>query len=190
MAQPPMHVGMTGISKTYDGHSFIVRDLNLDIAKGESLTLLGPSGSGKTTTLMMLAGFEFPSAGEIMLDGRPIQDKSPEKRNIGMVFQNYALFPHMTVAENVGYSLRVRGSSRAEISTRVGEALAMVQLSNLAQRKPSALPAAIDVDRLSGDVPTGMSVGLMAALFLIMSVSIRAGARTLAAMPSLARAFA
>ncbi|EHK54782.1 polyamine ABC transporter ATP-binding protein [Mesorhizobium alhagi CCNWXJ12-2] len=139
MVQPPIHVGMTGISKTYDGHSFVVRDLNLEIAKGEFLTLLGPSGSGKTTTLMMLAGFEYPSSGEITLDGRPIQDKPPEKRNIGMVFQNYALFPHMTVAENVGYSLRVRGLSKEQIGARVGEALAMVQLSNLAQRKPTAL---------------------------------------------------
>lgn len=139
MVNHPMHVGMTGISKTYDGHSFVVRDLNLDIAKGEFLTLLGPSGSGKTTTLMMLAGFEYPSGGEITLDGRPIQDKPPEKRNIGMVFQNYALFPHMTVAENVGYSLRVRGFSKQQITTRVGEALAMVQLSDLAQRKPTAL---------------------------------------------------
>ncbi|WP_435528765.1 ABC transporter ATP-binding protein [Mesorhizobium robiniae] len=139
MVQPATHVGMTGISKTYDGHSFVVRDLNLDIAKGEFLTLLGPSGSGKTTTLMMLAGFEHPSGGEITLDGRPIQDKPPEKRNIGMVFQNYALFPHMTVAENVGYSLRVRGLSKERIATRVGEALATVQLSNLAQRRPTAL---------------------------------------------------
>ncbi|MET3581486.1 putative spermidine/putrescine transport system ATP-binding protein [Mesorhizobium robiniae] len=88
---------------------------------------------------MMLAGFEHPSGGEITLDGRPIQDKPPEKRNIGMVFQNYALFPHMTVAENVGYSLRVRGLSKERIATRVGEALATVQLSNLAQRRPTAL---------------------------------------------------
>ena len=139
MVQHPMHVGMTGISKTYDGHSFVVRDLNLEIAKGEFLTLLGPSGSGKTTTLMMLAGFEYPSGGEIKLDGRPIQDKPPEKRNIGMVFQNYALFPHMTVAENVGYSLRVRGLSKEQTATRVNAALTMVQLSGLAHRKPAAL---------------------------------------------------
>ncbi|WP_244912476.1 ABC transporter ATP-binding protein [Phyllobacterium zundukense] len=113
--------------------------MNLQIAKGEFLTLLGPSGSGKTTTLMMLAGFEFPTTGEISVNGKPIQSMPPEKRNIGMVFQNYALFPHMTVAENIGYSLKVRGVQKAEIDRRVTEALAMVRLSAFADRKPSAL---------------------------------------------------
>jgi len=85
-----------------------VHDLNVDIAKGEFLTPLGPSGSGKTTTLMMLAGFETATTGEIYLDGRPINAIAPEHRDIGMVFQNYALFPHMSVEENVGFPLSVR----------------------------------------------------------------------------------
>lgn len=133
------HVGFSGISKSYDGKSFVVKNLNLEIKKGEFLTLLGPSGSGKTTTLMMLAGFEFPTTGEIAVEGRPIQSMPPEKRNIGMVFQNYALFPHMTVSENVGYSLKVRGVAKPEIDRRVANALAMVRLTEYGARKPSAL---------------------------------------------------
>lgn len=133
------HVGFSGISKTYDGKNFVVKNLDLDIKKGEFLTLLGPSGSGKTTTLMMLAGFEFPTTGEIAVEGRPIQSMPPEKRNIGMVFQNYALFPHMTVAENVGYSLKVRGIGKAQTEQRVIDALAMVRLTAFADRKPAAL---------------------------------------------------
>ncbi|MEI9415311.1 ABC transporter ATP-binding protein [Mesorhizobium sp. Cs1321R2N1] len=134
-----MHVGFSAVSKTYDGRTYVVRDLNLEISKGEFLTLLGPSGSGKTTTLMMLAGFEYPTSGEITLDGKPIQNRPPEKRNIGMVFQNYALFPHMSVADNVGYSLRVRGVPKDQISKRVAESLATVRLSSFAERKPTAL---------------------------------------------------
>jgi hypothetical protein len=89
-------VRFVGIGKTYDGLTRVVDDLNLDVLRGEFLTLLGPSGSGKTTTLMMLAGFEMPTAGEILLDGKPLSHKPPYQRDIGMVFQNYALFPHMT----------------------------------------------------------------------------------------------
>ncbi len=94
-------ISFKGVQKTYDGTQLVVRDLNLDIQRGEFLSLLGPSGSGKTTTLMMLAGFESPTAGDIFLDGKPITRTPPHKRNFGMVFQNYALFPHMTVAENI-----------------------------------------------------------------------------------------
>ena len=90
-------VRFIGVQKTYDGVQLVVRGLDLDIRRGEFLTLLGPSGSGKTTTLMMLAGFESPTAGEIVLDGQPITSTPPHKRNFGMVFQNYALFPHLTV---------------------------------------------------------------------------------------------
>ncbi len=90
MTQP--FVRFEHVEKTYDGRQLVVRDLNVDIAQGEFLTLLGPSGSGKTTTLMMLAGFETATAGEIYLEGRPINAIAPENRNIGMVFQNYALF--------------------------------------------------------------------------------------------------
>jgi putative spermidine/putrescine transport system ATP-binding protein len=102
-------VSFRGVQKSYDGENLIVKDLNLDIRKGEFLTLLGPSGSGKTTSLMMLAGFETPTAGEIQLAGRSINNVPPHKRDIGMVFQNYALFPHMTVAENLAFPLTVRG---------------------------------------------------------------------------------
>src|SRR6266702_7660792 len=108
LLQPPL-VSFSAVNKTYDGTALVVRDLNLEIRRGEFLTLLGPSGSGKTTTLMMLAGFESPTTGEISLDGQPITRTPPHKRNFGMVFQNYALFPHMTVGQNVGYPLSVRG---------------------------------------------------------------------------------
>jgi putative spermidine/putrescine transport system ATP-binding protein len=91
-------VNFIGVEKSYDGHTLAVRGLTLDVSKGEFLTLLGPSGSGKTTTLNMLAGFERPTRGEILLAGRPVDRLPPYERNIGMVFQNYALFPHMTVA--------------------------------------------------------------------------------------------
>ena len=97
-------VRFSGVRKTYDGETLIVKNLNLDIRRGEFLTLLGPSGSGKTTTLMMLAGFEVPTEGEIELDGRSIRSVPPHQRGIGMVFQNYALFPHMTIEENVSYN--------------------------------------------------------------------------------------
>src|SRR6478672_9091819 len=96
-------VRFAGVSKTYDGIVRVVDDLDLDIERGEFLTLLGPSGSGKTTTLMMLAGFETLTTGEILLDGQPLSRLPPYKRKIGMVFQNYALFPHMTVAQNIGF---------------------------------------------------------------------------------------
>ncbi|MPT23607.1 MAG: ABC transporter ATP-binding protein, partial [Starkeya sp.] len=99
-------VEFAGVQKSYDGETLVVKDLSLRIRRGEFLTMLGPSGSGKTTTLMMLAGFETPTSGDIMLDGARIDALPPEKRNIGMVFQNYALFPHMSVAQNVGYPLK------------------------------------------------------------------------------------
>ena len=106
-------VRFTQVKKSYDGIQYVVKDLNLDVAKGEFLTMLGPSGSGKTTTLMMLGGFERPTLGHILLDGKPVEKLPPEKRNIGFVFQNYALFPHMTMAK--------RGASAA-LSRRQGDA--------------------------------------------------------------------
>src|SRR5512133_139779 len=112
-------VKFAGVQKTYDGSTLVVHDLNLEIQSGEFLSLLGPSGSGKTTTLMMLAGFESPTAGEILLDGRPITRTPPHKRSFGMVFQNYALFPHMTVAQNVAYPLTVRKVAAAARATQV-----------------------------------------------------------------------
>ena len=96
------------VQKSYDGETLVVKNLNLDVARGEFLTMLGPSGSGKTTCLMMLAGFETATHGEIVLDGQPINHVPPYKRQIGMVFQNYALFPHMTVNENLAFPLEVR----------------------------------------------------------------------------------
>ena len=105
------------VQKSYDGENLVVKDLNLFMPKGEFLTMLGPSGSGKTTCLMMLAGFETATHGDIRLDGTSINNISPHKRGIGMVFQNYALFPHMTVAENLAFPLEVRkiGKSDREI---------------------------------------------------------------------------
>ena len=132
-------VSFKGVQKSYDGENLIVKDLNLDIRKGEFLTLLGPSGSGKTTSLMMLAGFETPTAGEILLAGRAINNVPPHKRDIGMVFQNYALFPHMTVAENLAFPLSVRNLSKTDISERVKRVLNMVQLETFAQRYPGQL---------------------------------------------------
>jgi putative spermidine/putrescine transport system ATP-binding protein len=127
------------VCKTYDGQTNVVDHLDLGIAEGEFLSLLGPSGSGKTTTLLMLAGFERPTAGHIRLRGQPIDDLPPYKRNFGMVFQNYALFPHMTVAENLAFPLSVRKLARSEIDTRVQRALDMVRLPGLAQRLPAQL---------------------------------------------------
>jgi putative spermidine/putrescine transport system ATP-binding protein len=139
MTQPSTLVSFTGVQKTYDGIHLVVRNLNLDIQKGEFLSLLGPSGSGKTTTLMMLAGFESPTAGEISLNGVPITRTPPHKRNFGMVFQNYALFPHMTVAENIAYPLTVRKLPAAERDAKVARALDMVQLGRMGSRYPGQL---------------------------------------------------
>src|SRR6516165_8195961 len=132
-------VKLIGVEKSYDGRTRAVRDLTLDVAQGEFLTLLGPSGSGKTTTLNMLAGFERPTRGEILLGGRPVDRLPPYERNIGMVFQNYALFPHMTVGENVAFPLGVRRIRRSEIAERVRRALAMVRLEAFADRRPAQL---------------------------------------------------
>jgi putative spermidine/putrescine transport system ATP-binding protein len=132
-------VRFANVQKSYDGEVLVVKNLNLDIAQGEFLTMLGPSGSGKTTCLMMLAGFETATHGEIMLDGSPINNVAPHKRNIGMVFQNYALFPHMTVAENLAYPLQVRSMSKSEITQRVKKALDMVELGAFGGRRPAQL---------------------------------------------------
>src|SRR5574344_1000772 len=137
MKQQTPFVQFENIQKSYDGKSLIVKDLNLDIQHGEFLTLLGPSGSGKTTSLMMLAGFETPTSGTIELAGRSLDDVPAYKRNIGMVFQNYALFPHMTVAENLAFPLKVRGMGKDEIKKRVENGLAMVQLNQFGNRFPS-----------------------------------------------------
>ncbi|WP_144159403.1 ABC transporter ATP-binding protein [Paraburkholderia sp. BCC1885] len=135
----PSFISFTGVSKSYDGEHSVVENLDLEVARGEFVSLLGPSGSGKTTTLMMLAGFESPTRGEIRLNGKRLDDKPPHQRDIGMVFQNYALFPHMTIAENVAFPLSVRKISRSEQKARVARALEMVELPHLASRRPAQL---------------------------------------------------
>lgn len=127
------------VQKSYDGEVMVVKDLNLDIAPGEFLTMLGPSGSGKSTCLMMLAGFEPATNGEIFLNDKPINSVPPAKRGIGMVFQNYALFPHMSVAENLAFPLKVRGLGGAEIDKKVKRTLDMVELGAFANRRPAQL---------------------------------------------------
>ena len=127
------------VQKTYDGETLVVKDLNLSVEKNEFLTMLGPSGSGKTTCLMMLAGFEVATHGNIMLGGQPINHIPPHKRGIGMVFQNYALFPHMSVAENLAFPLKVRKMGKAEIEERVKSALDMVQMYTFLHRRPAQL---------------------------------------------------
>jgi putative spermidine/putrescine transport system ATP-binding protein len=126
------------IEKQY-GSVIAVDDVSLDIAPGEFVTLLGPSGSGKTTTLMMLAGFEIPTAGEIYVDDDPIAAVPPYRRNIGMVFQNYALFPHMTVGENIAFPLQMRKLSRSEIAGKSQEVLDLVGLPGYEGRYPRQL---------------------------------------------------
>jgi putative spermidine/putrescine transport system ATP-binding protein len=127
------------VQKSYDGENLVVKDLNLSMPKGEFLTMLGPSGSGKTTCLMMLAGFETATHGEIKLDGRPINNIPPHKRGIGMVFQNYALFPHMTVAENLSFPLEVRKIGKSDREAKVKRALDMVQMGSFGGRRPAQL---------------------------------------------------
>jgi len=132
-------VSFIGINKTYDGRSLVVDDLNLDVHRGEFLTLLGASGSGKTSSLMMVAGFEQPTSGDILLDGKSITRVPPHKRNIGVVFQNYALFPHMTVEKNLAFPLEARQVSREEINKKIKSVLDIVRLSGYAERQTNQL---------------------------------------------------
>ena len=127
------------VQKSYDGETLVVKDLNLTLPKGEFLTMLGPSGSGKTTCLMMLAGFETATHGDIRLDGVSINNIPPHKRGIGMVFQNYALFPHMTIAENLSFPLEVRKMGKSERETKVMRALDMVEMGAFGGRRPAQL---------------------------------------------------
>ncbi len=127
------------VQKSYDGEVLVVKDLNLSIPKGEFLTMLGPSGSGKTTCLMMLAGFETATHGEIKIDGVSINNIPPHKRGIGMVFQNYALFPHMTIAENLSFPLEVRKIGKSDREAKVKRALDMVEMGDFGGRRPAQL---------------------------------------------------
>ena len=133
------YVEFEGIEKSYDGRTLVVRDLNLSVREGEFLTLLGPSGSGKTTCLMMLAGFEMPTSGTIRIAGRSVHDLPPRQRNIGVVFQNYALFPHLTVEKNLSFPLDVRRLAPEQRRERVRRALRLVRLEGFERRRPDEL---------------------------------------------------
>lgn len=132
-------VSIRHATRTFEGGVVAVRDLSLEIPAGQFTTILGPSGSGKTTTLMMVAGFDRPTSGEIWIDDRDVTQIPPHRRNVGMVFQNYALFPHMSVANNVGYPLRMRGVAKGEIRRAVDAALDLVQLAGYGDRLPRQL---------------------------------------------------
>ena len=133
------YVRFVNVKKSYDNKNLVVKNFNLDIRKGEFVTLLGPSGSGKTTCLMMLAGFEDVTSGAIEIAEQSVQDIAPYHRNIGMVFQHYALFPHMTIAENLAYPLKVRKKSSSDINTAVAGALELVELQQFGKRYPGQL---------------------------------------------------
>jgi putative spermidine/putrescine transport system ATP-binding protein len=126
------------LTKTF-GSVVAVRDVSVTIDRGSFFTLLGPSGSGKTTTLMMVAGFAYPTRGDVFVDGKPVAGLPPQKRELGMVFQSYAVFPHLTVFDNIAFPLQIRGARRAEIRQRVGEMLELVRLSGYDQRLPRQL---------------------------------------------------
>jgi putative spermidine/putrescine transport system ATP-binding protein len=136
--ESPAALELTRLRKEYAGQP-VVNDVDLAVKQGEFVTLLGPSGSGKTSILMMIAGFVTPDAGGIAIGGQSATNTSPHQRNIGLVFQNYALFPHMTVAENLAFPLKMRHLSKAEISRKVEEMLELVDLSEKAQHKPASL---------------------------------------------------
>src|SRR5512144_529337 len=139
-----MYLTLENITKVFPargnvGEVTAVHAVNLDIAKGELVTLLGPSGCGKTTTLRMIAGFEFPTQGDILLDGKSINMLPPHQREMSMVFQSYAIFPHLNVIENVSYGLNVKHVAREEIRRRVEEVLDLVQLRGFEKRAPNQL---------------------------------------------------
>lgn len=130
---------LENIVKTFDDGETLVKNLNLHIRKGEFLTLLGPSGCGKTTTLRMIAGFEMPSSGKIIIDGEDVTDKSPNERCVNTVFQNYALFPHMNIADNIAFGLKMKKVPKKQIEAKVQEMLKIVKLEGYESRMPSQL---------------------------------------------------
>jgi putative spermidine/putrescine transport system ATP-binding protein len=139
-AVPPVDadIVLVGVRKTF-GDVVAVDSVDLEVVRGEFFTMLGPSGSGKTTTLRLIAGFERPDSGRILLAGEDVGGKPPYQRDVNTVFQDYALFPHMTVAANVEYGLKVKGLEKRERRTRAGEALEMVRLGGFGRRKPVQL---------------------------------------------------
>lgn len=137
-AAPGAEISIRGLDKSF-GTLKAVDDVSIEIPSGEFLALLGPSGSGKSTVLMMMAGFEVPTGGQILIDGQDCTRLPPQKRNIGMVFQHYSLFPHMTVLDNVAFPLKMRGVGRAERRRRAGQALEVVRLSGYGDRMPAQM---------------------------------------------------
>ncbi len=131
-------LSIQGVRKSF-GQTTVVKDFNLDVSRGEFISFLGPSGCGKTTMLRMVAGFEEPSAGRIMIGGKDVTNLKPNQRDIGMVFQAYALFPNLTVAQNIGFGLKVAGASKAEIDARVKEMLGIIKLPDFGDRYPYQL---------------------------------------------------
>ena len=136
--QGEIKVNVRGVSKRF-GEFYANRDIDLDIRAGEFLTLLGPSGCGKTTLMRIIAGLEHCEEGRVLIDGRDVTAEPPRRRRLGMVFQSYSLFPHMTVRDNIAYGLRVQGLARAAIDARVAEMLELVRLPELAERRPAGL---------------------------------------------------
>ncbi|MFN8381501.1 MAG: ABC transporter ATP-binding protein [Anaerolineales bacterium] len=132
------YLSISHVTKKF-GDTVVVDDFNLDIEKGEFVSFLGPSGCGKTTTLRMVAGFEIPTSGKIMLDGADITDKAPNQRNVGMIFQSYALFPNMTVAQNIGFGLRIRKEPESTVKQRVDEMVSLINLEKHANKYPYQL---------------------------------------------------
>jgi len=137
MATPAL-LSVSRVAKRF-GENVVLRDISLEIAHGEFLSILGESGSGKTTLLRLIAGFERPDSGTIVMANERIDELPPYKRRVNTVFQSYALFPHLTVAENVAYGLRVNKTPKAEVEPRVQQALAMVKMDGFAKSKPSKL---------------------------------------------------
>lgn len=133
------HVTKKFTGRAQEGLVTAVDDVSLEIGKGEFFTLLGPSGCGKTTTLRLIAGFEFPSSGRIVLDGRRLDDVPPNKRDMAMVFQSYAIFPHLSVFENIAYGLRIKKLSNEEIRRRVAQIMTLTKLTGLENRMPNQM---------------------------------------------------
>jgi multiple sugar transport system ATP-binding protein len=132
-------IELKALTKSYDGKVDVLKAIDLTMKDGEFTVLVGPSGCGKSTTLRLIAGLESPTGGEILVDGKPITNKAPKDRNMAMVFQNYALYPHMNVADNIGFSLKIDGVDKAEIAARVRDVAAMLNIGELLQRRPKDL---------------------------------------------------